>query len=148
VRRLKKYLQGRWLMVMLMILIGAGNAAAQTGGWLIVRNAIDNGIVAKDTRYLAISVGVYLAVAAAGQPAGVRRPQQSNDPGRRCRSQLLLQPDVGLERHELDLALDGGLLVSGAAVRRARDARGDVQHRDEPGRPLRRGRGAEPNGFQ
>ena len=66
VRRLKKYVQGRWLMVMLMILVGAGNAAAQTGGWLIVRNAIDNGIVAKDTRYLAISVGVYLAVAAAG----------------------------------------------------------------------------------
>jgi ATP-binding cassette subfamily B protein len=49
-----------------MILVGTGNAAAQTGGWLIVRNAIDNGIVAKNTRYLAISVVVYLAVAAAG----------------------------------------------------------------------------------
>ena len=65
-RRLTKYLQGRRLMVMLMILVGTGNAVAQTGGWLIVRNAIDNGIIAKDTRYLAIAVGLYLAVAAAG----------------------------------------------------------------------------------
>ncbi|HEY2354308.1 MAG TPA: ABC transporter ATP-binding protein [Gaiellaceae bacterium] len=65
-KRLRKYLHGRRLAVTLMILVGTGNAAAQTGGWLIVRNAIDNGIVAKDTRYLAISVAVYLAVAAAG----------------------------------------------------------------------------------
>ena len=65
-KRLTKYLAGRKLAVMLMILIGTGNAAAQTGGWLIVRNAIDNGIIAKNTRYLAISVVVYLVVAAAG----------------------------------------------------------------------------------
>ena len=32
-----------------MILVGAGNAAAQTGGWLLVRNAIDKGIVAPAT---------------------------------------------------------------------------------------------------
>jgi ABC-type multidrug transport system fused ATPase/permease subunit len=66
VKRLTKYLQGRRLAVVLMILVGTGNAAAQAGGWLIVQRAINNGIVAKDTRYLAISVGVYLAVAAAG----------------------------------------------------------------------------------
>jgi ATP-binding cassette subfamily B protein len=49
-----------------MMFVGTGNAAAQTGGWLIVRNAIDNGIVAKDEHYLSIIVVVYLAVAAAG----------------------------------------------------------------------------------
>jgi len=66
VKRLKKYLSGRWPMVMLMILVGTGNAAAQAGGWLIVRDAIDNGIIAKNTRYLLVSVLVYLAIAAAG----------------------------------------------------------------------------------
>jgi ABC-type multidrug transport system fused ATPase/permease subunit len=66
VRRLSKYLEGRWLFVGLMVLVGTGNAVAQTGGWLIVRNAIDKGIVAHDERYLTISVLIYLGVAAAG----------------------------------------------------------------------------------
>ena len=34
VRRLTKYLEGRKLVAALMILVGAGNAAAQSGGWL------------------------------------------------------------------------------------------------------------------
>jgi ATP-binding cassette subfamily B protein len=50
----------------LMILVGAGNAAAQTGGWLLVRDAIDKGIVDKNERHLTIVVLIYLAVAAAG----------------------------------------------------------------------------------
>jgi ABC-type multidrug transport system fused ATPase/permease subunit len=66
VRRLWKYLEGRKTMAGLMILIGAGNAAAQTGGWLLVRNAIDQGIVAENRRHLAIVVAIYLGVAAAG----------------------------------------------------------------------------------
>jgi ABC-type multidrug transport system fused ATPase/permease subunit len=66
VKRLTKYVQGRKLAVALMILVGAGNAAAQTGGWLIVRNAIDQGIVARNLHHLAIAVGIYLGVAAAG----------------------------------------------------------------------------------
>ena len=44
-RRLWKYLEGRKGLAALMVLVGAGNAAAQTGGWLLVRNAIDKGIV-------------------------------------------------------------------------------------------------------
>jgi ATP-binding cassette subfamily B protein len=65
-RRLWKYLEGRKAIAALMILIGAGNAAAQTGGWLLVRNAIDKGIVAKNTHHLTIVVAIYLGVAAAG----------------------------------------------------------------------------------
>ena len=61
-----RYLEGRKLRAALMVLVGAGNAAAQTGGWLLVRDAIDNGIVAGDTRHLTIIVAIYLVVAAAG----------------------------------------------------------------------------------
>ncbi len=64
--RLWKYLEGRKAFAALMVLVGAGNAAAQTGGWLLVRNAIDHGIVDKDEHHLMIVVGIYLGVAAAG----------------------------------------------------------------------------------
>jgi ABC-type multidrug transport system fused ATPase/permease subunit len=53
-------------MAALMVLVGAGNAAAQTGGWLLVRNAIDKGITAHNERHLAIVVAIYLALAASG----------------------------------------------------------------------------------
>jgi ABC-type multidrug transport system fused ATPase/permease subunit len=66
VRRLAKYLEGRKLLVAIMILVGAGNAAAQTGGWLIVRAAIDHGIVARNEHYLTIAVAIYLGVAGIG----------------------------------------------------------------------------------
>lgn len=65
-RRLGKYLAGRKLMVAAMFLVGAGNAAAQTGGWLLVRNAIDKGIVPGNEHHLMIVVAIYLGVAAAG----------------------------------------------------------------------------------
>ncbi|MFL5959149.1 MAG: ABC transporter ATP-binding protein [Gaiellaceae bacterium] len=66
-RRLYRYLEGRKLMAAVMILVGAGNAAAQTGGWLLVRDAIDNGITAPgDKHHLTIIVVIYLGVAAAG----------------------------------------------------------------------------------
>ena len=73
-RRLWKYMEGRKLSAALMILIGAGNAAAQTGGWLIVRDAIDHGIAVYDksgalvgnVHHLTIAVVIYLGVAAAG----------------------------------------------------------------------------------
>jgi ABC-type multidrug transport system fused ATPase/permease subunit len=65
-RRLWKYMEGRKTYAALMVLVGTGNAAAQTGGWLLVRNAIDKGIVAGDERYLTIVVAIYLGVAAAG----------------------------------------------------------------------------------
>jgi ABC-type multidrug transport system fused ATPase/permease subunit len=66
VRRLWKYLEGRKAVASLMLLIGAGNAAAQTGGWLLVRNAIDKGIVPGNKHHLTIVVAIYLGVAAAG----------------------------------------------------------------------------------
>jgi ABC-type multidrug transport system fused ATPase/permease subunit len=59
-------MEGRKLFAALMVLIGAGNAAAQTGGWLLVRNAIDKGITAHNERHLMIVVLIYLGVAAAG----------------------------------------------------------------------------------
>jgi ATP-binding cassette subfamily B protein len=74
VNRLWKYLEGRKLMAALMVLVGAGNAIAQTGGWLLVRNAIDKGIVVRNKHgaivgnehHLTIVVAIYLVVAAAG----------------------------------------------------------------------------------
>jgi len=73
-RRLWRYMEGRKLFAASMVLVGAGNAAAQTGGWLIVRAAIDHGInvrnkegaVVGNLHYLTIAVVVYLGVAAAG----------------------------------------------------------------------------------
>jgi ATP-binding cassette subfamily B protein len=59
-------MEGRKRFAALMVLIGAGNAAAQTGGWLLVRNAIDKGITAHDERHLTVIVVIYLCVAAGG----------------------------------------------------------------------------------
>jgi ABC-type multidrug transport system fused ATPase/permease subunit len=66
VRRLWKYMEGRKRFALLMVLIGAGNAAAQTGGWLVIQSAINKGIVPHNERHLTITVGIYLGVAAAG----------------------------------------------------------------------------------
>jgi ABC-type multidrug transport system fused ATPase/permease subunit len=66
VRGLWRYLEGRKLRALLMVLVATGNAAAQTGGWLLVRAAIDHGIADKDERYLTIIVAIYLCVAAGG----------------------------------------------------------------------------------
>ncbi|HEX5146129.1 MAG TPA: ABC transporter ATP-binding protein, partial [Conexibacter sp.] len=48
------------------MLVGTGNAAAQTGGWLLVRNAIDKGISARNEHHLTVVVLIYLGVAACG----------------------------------------------------------------------------------
>jgi ABC-type multidrug transport system fused ATPase/permease subunit len=66
VRRLLRYLEGRRLQAGLMVLVATGNAACQTGGWLLVRNAIDKGIRAGDVHHLTVIVSIYLVVAAAG----------------------------------------------------------------------------------
>jgi ABC-type multidrug transport system fused ATPase/permease subunit len=66
VRRLWRYLKGRRLLAAILVLVGTGNAAAQTGGWLLVRNAIDKGIAAGNEHHLTVVVGIYLGVAAAG----------------------------------------------------------------------------------
>ena len=65
-RRLLRYLEGRRLWAVTLVLVGAGNAAAQTGGWLLVRDAIDKGIRAGNEHHLTVIVVIYLCVAAAG----------------------------------------------------------------------------------
>jgi ABC-type multidrug transport system fused ATPase/permease subunit len=65
-RRLWRYLEGKKLWALTLLLIATGNAAAQTGGWLLVRDAIDNGIRARNEHHLTVVVAIYLGVAAAG----------------------------------------------------------------------------------
>ena len=65
-KRLGRYLEGKKLLAAAMLVVATGNAAAQTGGWLLVRDAIDNGIAARNERHLTIVVAIYLCVAAAG----------------------------------------------------------------------------------
>jgi ATP-binding cassette subfamily B protein len=65
-RRLWSYLEGRRIVALLLVFVGIGNAVCQTGGWLLVRNAIDKGIEKHDEHHLLIVVLVYLAVAMTG----------------------------------------------------------------------------------
>ncbi len=65
-RRLWRYLEGQKLWTFLLLLVATGTASAQTGGWLLVRNAIDKGIRARNEHHLAVIVLIYLGVAAAG----------------------------------------------------------------------------------
>jgi ATP-binding cassette subfamily B protein len=67
VKRLWRYLLGRRLLAALLLLVGTGNAVAQTGGWLLVRNAIDKGIRPPgNEHHLTVIVLIYLGVAACG----------------------------------------------------------------------------------
>jgi ABC-type multidrug transport system fused ATPase/permease subunit len=66
VRSLWKYLEGLKARAALMVLVATGNAACQTGGWLLVRNAIDKGIAARNAHHLTVVVVIYLGVAAVG----------------------------------------------------------------------------------
>jgi ABC-type multidrug transport system fused ATPase/permease subunit len=59
-------MEGRKRFAALMVLVGAGNAIAQTGGWLLVRNAIDKGITPGNEHHLTIVVIIYLFVAGGG----------------------------------------------------------------------------------
>ncbi len=65
-RSLWKYLEGLKARAALMVLVATGNAACQTGGWLLVRNAIDKGIAARNAHHLTVVVVIYLGVAAVG----------------------------------------------------------------------------------
>jgi ABC-type multidrug transport system fused ATPase/permease subunit len=60
--RLGRYLGGRWLLVAGLIAVATGSAAAQSGGWLLVRAAIDDGIAKHDRNTLTVVVAVYLVV--------------------------------------------------------------------------------------
>ena len=50
--RLTRYLRGRRAWVAVLMLAAAGEAAAQTGGWILVRYAINKGIVGHDQGFL------------------------------------------------------------------------------------------------
>ncbi len=66
ITRLGRYLDGRWPLVAALILIATGSAAAQSGGWLLVRAAIDDGIARGNTHTLTLVVAAYLVVNALG----------------------------------------------------------------------------------
>jgi len=66
VRSMWKYLEGLKTRAALMVLVATGNAACQTGGWLLVRNAIDKGIAARNAHHLTVVVVIYLGVAGVG----------------------------------------------------------------------------------
>ena len=65
-KRLWGYLEGHRLVAFLLVLVATGNAACQTGGWLLVRDAIDHGIRARNEHHLTVVVVIYLGVAAVG----------------------------------------------------------------------------------
>ena len=76
--------EGRKLRGALMVLVGAGNAAAQTGGWLLVRNAIDKGIVARNEHHLTVVVADLPRRRRGGLgAAGVAHPRPRLGSGRR-----------------------------------------------------------------
>ncbi|HUZ84460.1 MAG TPA: ABC transporter ATP-binding protein [Gaiellales bacterium] len=64
--RLAPYLAGRRRAIVVMLVVATAGAAAQTGGWILVRLAIDNGIGHADVRYLEVVVAFYLLLGAAG----------------------------------------------------------------------------------
>jgi len=64
--RLSRYLEGRWPLVGVLTLVAVAGAACQTGGWLLVRSAIDRGIRGHDKHYLTMIVIAYLLVNALG----------------------------------------------------------------------------------
>ena len=65
--RLGGYLRGRWLLRRRPGRWSPpASAAAQTGGWLLVRAAIDDGIAKGDEHTLTVVVVIYLAVNALG----------------------------------------------------------------------------------
>jgi ABC-type multidrug transport system fused ATPase/permease subunit len=66
VKRLWGYLEGHRLVAFLLVLVATGNAACQTGGWLLVRDAIDHGIRARDEHHLTVVVAIYLVIAGLG----------------------------------------------------------------------------------
>jgi ATP-binding cassette subfamily B protein len=48
------------------MLAAVGEAAAQTGGWILVREAINRGVAKGDQTFLGVVVAIYIAVQAAG----------------------------------------------------------------------------------
>ena len=86
--RLTRYLDGRWGVVALLLLAAVGEAAAQTGGWLLVRDAINNGVAKGDESFLA-KIGeerfkVVPETVPVRSQVKVGHEDNSCDPGRHC----------------------------------------------------------------
>src|SRR5579862_7186175 len=65
-RRLLRYVDGVRGRLALLVLVTTGDAACQTGGWLLVREAIDRGIGGRDEGLLGAIVAIYIGVAVVG----------------------------------------------------------------------------------
>jgi ABC-type multidrug transport system fused ATPase/permease subunit len=63
--RLSVYVRDRRARIAVLALAAAFTSAVQVGGWLLVGDAIDNGIRAHDTARLDLDVGIYVGVNAA-----------------------------------------------------------------------------------
>lgn len=63
---LRRYLAQHPTWVATLCLCAIGEACAQTGSWLLVRVAINNGIVAHDKRTLDVTLAAFVLVSAVG----------------------------------------------------------------------------------
>jgi ABC-type multidrug transport system fused ATPase/permease subunit len=68
--RLGRYLPGQGARIAVLAFAAALTAAAQVGGWVLVRDAIDNGMGAGDRSRLTLDVIVYLAINASAWALG------------------------------------------------------------------------------
>ena len=68
--RLSRYVADQRLNMTVLALAAAFTSAAQVGGWLIVRDAIDNGIEAGDRARLELDVAIYVVVGIAAWVVG------------------------------------------------------------------------------
>jgi ATP-binding cassette subfamily B protein len=69
-RRLRRYVPGQRRQLALLGLAAALTAAAQVGGWVLVRDAIDNGMAAGDRSRLTLDVVIYIAISASAWALG------------------------------------------------------------------------------
>jgi len=63
---LRRYLAQRPAWIAALCIFAIGEACAQTGSWLLVRVAINNGIVAHDKRTLDVTLAAFVLVSAVG----------------------------------------------------------------------------------
>jgi ABC-type multidrug transport system fused ATPase/permease subunit len=65
-RRLRRHVHERRAWVALLLACAIGEAFAQSGSWLLVREAINQGIVPRDEHVLALATAAYVAVSLTG----------------------------------------------------------------------------------
>jgi ATP-binding cassette subfamily B protein len=65
-RRLRRHVHERRAWVALLLACAIGEAFAQSGSWLLVREAINEGIVPRDEHLLALATAAYVAVSLTG----------------------------------------------------------------------------------